>query len=227
VLAFDDETAAFRALQDLLGPGTVYLVDSFDTLEGARKAVGLGPPMWGVRLDSGDLAELAVAARRILDEGGFPEAKIMATSDLNEDRIKALLEAGAPIDAFGVGTELATSFDAPALSAVYKLVEMEKDGTRRYTAKYSPDKQTLPGAKQVFRYTDYDVVGCAGECGMRGAEVLLRPVILDGALLEPLPNARESQEYCRAALARIRPGHRVEYSPELLRVAEEHNRRFA
>jgi nicotinate phosphoribosyltransferase len=226
VLAFDDEDSSFRALQNLLGPGTVYLIDSFDTVEGARKAVSLGPPMWGVRLDSGNLAELAREVRRILDDAGFRDAKIMATSDLNEDRIQALVDAGAPIDAFGVGTELATSFDAPALSAVYKLVELERNGTRRYTAKYSPDKQTLPGAKQVFRYADHDVIGCAGECGVSGAEVLLRPVIIDGELAHPLPSVSRAQEYCRQALRRVARGHRVEYSPELLHVAEEHNRRF-
>lgn len=227
VLAFDEESAAFRALQQLLGRGTVYLIDSFDTVEGARKAVALGPPMWGVRLDSGNLAELAREVRRILDAGGFPDAKIMATSDLNEDRIRELVVAGAPIDSFGVGTELATSFDAPALSAVYKLVELERGGARRYTAKYSPDKQTLPGAKQVFRYTDHDVVGCAGECGLKGAEVLLRPIILGGELLEPLPSVTEAREHCRQALRGVTPEHKVEYSPELLRVAEEHNRSFA
>jgi nicotinate phosphoribosyltransferase len=227
VLAFDEESAAFRALQNLLGPGTVYLIDSFDTVEGARKAAALGPPMWGVRLDSGDLAELANEVRRILDENGFPDAKIMATSDLNEDRIAALVTGGAPIDAFGVGTELATSFDAPALSAVYKLVELEKDGTRRYTAKYSPDKQTLPGAKQVFRYADYDVVACSGECGLSGAKALLQPVILGGNPVDLLPDATGARKRCSFELPRIGSRHRVEYSPELLRIADEHNRRFA
>jgi nicotinate phosphoribosyltransferase len=109
---------------------------------------------------------------------------------------------------------------------VYKLVELEKDGTRRYTAKYSPDKQTLPGAKQVFRYRDHDVVACSGECGMRGAEALLRPVILGGEPVATLPGATQAREHCSLELPRIRTGHRVEYSPELLRVAEEHNRRF-
>jgi nicotinate phosphoribosyltransferase len=120
---------------------------------------------------------------------------------------------------------LATSFDAPALSAVYKLVELNVKGERRYTAKYSPDKQTLPGAKQVFRYATRDVVGCAGECAPSGGypEALLRPVILNGELAEPLPSATEARDYCAAALERVqRPGHRVEYSAELLRVSEEH-----
>ncbi len=115
----------------------------------------------------------------------------MATSDLNENRIADLLEAGAPIDAFGVGTELATSSDAPAVSAVYKLVELESNGEKRYTAKYSPEKQTLPGAKQVFRFTGHDLVACSGECLPSGgnAEPLLRPVMMGGELLEDLADS--------------------------------------
>ena len=231
VLAFEEESAAFKALQDLLGPGTVYLIDSFDTLEGARKAAALGQPMWGVRLDSGDLAALAKQVRAVLDDAGFRDAKIMATSDLNEQRIADLVAAGAPIDMFGVGTELATSYDAPAVAAVYKLVELDVDGQRRYTAKYSPDKQTLPGAKQVFRYPDRDVVGCSAECspnrpGDPDPVALLRPVILGGNLVEPLPTATAARTHCAEAMKSIGANHRVEYSFELLRVAEEHNRRF-
>jgi nicotinate phosphoribosyltransferase len=224
VLAFDDESASFRALQRLLGAGTVYLIDSFDTLKGAQNAVALGPPMWGVRLDSGDLAELAKQVRPILDAAGFPDAKIMATSDLDEDRIRELLSHGAPIDVFGVGTQLATSYDAPALGAVYKLVELYSNGEKRYTAKYSPDKQTLPGAKQVFRSQTRDVVGCAGECGT--GEALLQPVIIDGELVQKLPSALDARDYCARALRRVAPGHPVEYSAELLRLAETHNRSF-
>jgi nicotinate phosphoribosyltransferase len=231
VLSFEEETAAFRALQQLLGAGTVYLIDSFDTIEGANRAVALGRPMWGVRLDSGDIAELSKAVRRILDDAGFTDCRIMATSDLNERRIAELVAAGAPIDVFGVGTELATSFDAPAVAAVYKLVEIETRGQRRYTAKYSPDKQTLPGAKQVFRFSDRDVVGCAGECMPGGTgdpkvKALLRPVIAGGQLVEPLPSVAEARAYCSAGLREFSPGHRVEYSSELLRVANGHNRKI-
>jgi nicotinate phosphoribosyltransferase len=225
VLAFGDESESFRALQQLLGPGTVYLIDSFDTVKGAQKAVDLGPPMWGVRLDSGDLAALAKKVRQVLDEGGFPDAKIMATSDLDEDRIGQLLTDGAPIDVFGVGTQLATSYDAPALGAVYKLVELDKDGEKRYTAKYSPDKQTLPGAKQVFRCETKDVIACSGECG--AGEALLQPVVIGGELVRKLPSVSDARDYCGRALRLVSPGHRVEYSGELLRLAEIHNRSFA
>ena len=130
VLSFPAEAEAFRQLQELLGPATVYLIDTYDTLEGARLAAGLGRPLWGVRLDSGNLVELSRAVRRILDDAGLPDAKIMATGDLNEYKILELVAVRAPIDAFGVGTELATSADAPSLGAVYKLVEVQTGETQ-------------------------------------------------------------------------------------------------
>ena len=113
----------------------------------------------------------------------------MATSDLNEYKILEFAAAGAPIDAFGVGTDLATSTDSPNLGVVYKLVEL--DG--RVTAKFSEDKHTLPGAKQVFRFAGHDVVACNWEClgcgrASRAKRArCLRPVMLGGKLAEPLP----------------------------------------
>jgi nicotinate phosphoribosyltransferase len=227
VQAFASESGSFRALQNLLGEGTTYLIDTYDTVQGARKAVELGPPLWGVRLDSGNLCALSKSVRQVLDHAGLKDAKIMATSDLNEERIAELLAGGAPIDAFGVGTQLATSADAPSLSAVYKLVELDISGIKRYTSKHSAEKQTLPAAKQVFRYEDHDVVGCLTECapnGMQGSypEALLRPVILEGQLVEPLPSASEARAYCAASLERVSGARRVEHSQELLRLSKQH-----
>jgi nicotinate phosphoribosyltransferase len=201
VLSFPGEMESFRELQKLLGPATIYLVDTYDTLEGARRAASLGKPMWGVRLDSGDLAELARGVRRILDEAGLGEGKIMASGDLNEYKIRELVRAAAPIDAFGVGTELVTSADAPVLGAVYKLVELEANGEKRYTAKFSEDKVTLPGAKQIFRYPDHDLIACASE--FADAEPLLRPVILGGTLVEPLPDAHAARAHAAASIQRL------------------------
>src|SRR5271169_6449004 len=135
VMSFPHESIAFEQLQKLLGKNTVYLIDSYDTLEGARRAASLGRPLWGVRLDSGNLVELAPAVRKILDDAGLRDAKIMATGDLNEYKIHELVAARAPIDSFGVGTDLSTSADAPSLGVVYKMVELEDSGSRRYTAK--------------------------------------------------------------------------------------------
>jgi len=219
VLAFPDELEAQRALQKLLGAGTIYLIDTYDTLEGARKAASLGRPLWGVRLDSGDLGALAREVRRVLDGAGLGDAKIMVSGDLNEYKIAALVEAGAPIDAFGVGTELATSADAPALSAIYKMVEIEDKGATRYTAKFSEDKPTLPGAKQIYRCADHDVVALAGE-RMEG-EPLLAPVMARGHLIGPLPDASAARAYTARSLASVGRPHRVEYSRALLALLEQ------
>jgi nicotinate phosphoribosyltransferase len=207
-MSFPHERQAFAQLQRLLGESTVYLIDTYDTIEGARRAVELGRPMWGVRLDSGNLTELAPAVRKILDDAGMRDAKIMATGDLNEHKIHELMAAQAPIDLFGVGTELATSADAPYLGVVYKLVEMETCGKKRYTLKLSEDKRTLPGSKQVFRYADHDVLARSSECpscpeGSEPSEALLRPVILGGRLVEPLPSASEARKHAAECVARL------------------------
>jgi nicotinate phosphoribosyltransferase len=214
VLAFPDELDAHRALQKLLGPGTIYLIDTYDTLEGARKAASLGRPLWGVRLDSGDLAALSREVRRILDGAGLGDAKILASGDLEEHKIRALVAAGAPIDAFGVGTELATSADAPTLGAIYKLVEIEENGEARYTAKFSEDKVTLPGAKQIYRSRLRDVVTLAGESAE--GEPLLEQVLAGGRLVRPLPEAQAARAHACASLAHLGPPRTVDYSPKLL-----------
>jgi nicotinate phosphoribosyltransferase len=193
VMAFESETEAFRELQTLLGDRTIQLIDTYDPLEGTRVAARLGKPLWGVRIDSGDFFGLSREVRRILDEAGLEDAKIMASGDLDEVRIAAIVEAGAPIDAFGVGTELATSADAPSMGSIYKLVEVEKAGQTRHTAKHSPDKSTIPGAKQLFRYPDYDLLALQDECNS-GAEALLKPVIIGGNLIAPLPSVKEIRD---------------------------------
>src|SRR5580693_3685671 len=113
VLSFDTETEAFAELQRLLGDRTVQLIDTYDPVEGARVAARLGEPLRAVRLDSGDLLPLSREVRRILDDAGMRDTKIMASGDLDESKIAAIVQAGAPIDAFGVGTDLATSAEAP------------------------------------------------------------------------------------------------------------------
>jgi nicotinate phosphoribosyltransferase len=182
VLSFHSEREAFARLQALLGERCVHLVDTHDTIQGTRVAASLGRPLWGVRLDSGDLLALSREARRILDDAGLPEARIMATNDLDERRIASLVASGAPIDAFGVGTALATSLDSPALGVVYKLVELESPEGPLYPAKHSEGKRTIAGAKQVFRYGDFDVIGRASECKPEegDCEPLLGPAMLGG-----------------------------------------------
>ena len=199
VMSFASESEAFERLQRLLGERTVHLIDTYDTLEGARTAARLGRPLWGVRIDSGDLVPLSRDVRKILDDAGLPDARIMASGDLDESKIAALVAAGAPIDAFGVGTELTTSADAPSIGAVYKMVAIGNPGNVRYPVKSSPEKHTIPGAKQLFRLPDHDVLGLATEC-VSGSEAMLKPVILGGHLVDDLPNATQVRERAFAAL---------------------------
>ena len=234
VMSFAGEAKAFRLLQRLMGAHTIQLIDTYNTPEGARLAARLGDPIWGVRLDSGDLLSLSREVRGILDEAGLEHAKIVASGDLDEHKIRDLVVGGAPIDSFGVGTQLAISGDAPALSAIYKLVELDVNGIQRFTSKLSEDKESLPGAKQIFRDTARDVVARSGECGK--GEALLRPVILGGRLIEPLPTLEqarrrgaESLSKLPAALRQLEPAEPwpVIYSRELRELIEQTRRNLA
>ncbi len=221
ILSFETEAEAFAELQKLLDDQTVQLIDTYDPIEGAREVAKLGRPLWGVRIDNGDLYRLSRDVRRILDAAGLKDSKIMVSGDLDEDRIAALVEQGAPIDAFGVGTELSTSGDAPSMGTIYKLVELATPLGVRWTAKESGEKSTVPGAKQIFRFPDRDVVALNDEC-FTGAKALLRPVILGGRLIEPLPSLENTRQ--RAA-AELTPwptrDRRVEFSPRLRQLQEE------
>jgi nicotinate phosphoribosyltransferase len=193
VMSFDDEQEAFLRYAEVFGPHTVCLIDTYDTIAGARKATAVGPQLRGVRLDSGDLLCLSKEVRQILDQAGLHSAKILASGDLNEHRIAELLGAGAPIDAFGVGTELVISADAPGLSLVYKLVESaDESGRMMPKAKFSSDKVTLGGAKQVYRVFNesgrmsVDVLTQADE-RIEGTP-LLEPVMTDGKLVIDPPD---------------------------------------
>lgn len=162
VMAFDSEMEAFEAYAEAMPNNTLLLVDTFDTLEGVRNAVKIGrvlrekgQQLLGIRLDSGDLAYLSIEARRILDEGGFPEAKIVATNDLDETIITSLKQQNAKIDVWGVGTRLATAWEQPALGGVYKLAALrDEHGAWRHTIKLSEQtaKISIPGSLQVRRF---------------------------------------------------------------------------
>lgn len=210
VLAFEDEREAFARMQQLLGEGTVQLVDTYDTIEGARRVASLGKPLLGVRLDSGDTVALARAVRKVLDAANLPESRIMVTGDLDEHRIREILNAKAPVDSFGVGTHLAVSADAPSLNAVYKLVEHEVNGVKRYPAKLSPGKATVGGAKQVYRLAEIDRISRRDEAAPAHAVPLLAPV---GA---ELPTATQAREH---GMAQPKHARHVVYSAALTRPA--------
>ena len=154
VLAHPSERAAFASQVAAQGPGTTLLVDTYDVLEGVRTAVEVaGPGLGAVRLDSGDLGPLARQVRALLDDLGATTTRIVATSDLDEHAVAALSDA--PVDAFGIGTSVATGSGAPTAGLVYKLVEVEgDDGRMRPVAKRSTGKATLGGRKHAWRSTD-------------------------------------------------------------------------
>ena len=153
-------------------------------------------------VQNGDAVTLSKQVRAILDEAGLRDVKIMASGDLDEYKIREIVSAGAPVDAFGVGTEIATSADAPSMGTVYKLVELDICGIKRFTAKFSEQKETLPGAKQIFRLSGHDVLGRSGECCV-GSEALLRPVILGGNLVEPLSDVKSAKDRAAESLAKL------------------------
>src|SRR5262249_37679010 len=156
VMAWDEEIESFRRFGQVFPSDSTLLIDTYDTLEGARHALASGAPMQAVRLDSGNLATLSKEVRRILDAAGRTDVKIVASGDLNEYKIRDLLSGGAPIDLFGVGTELVTSRDEPSLNTVYKLVEQDSGQGTIGRFKLAQDKKTYPYAKQVFRQIGAD-----------------------------------------------------------------------
>ncbi|MBV8265235.1 MAG: nicotinate phosphoribosyltransferase [Planctomycetaceae bacterium] len=226
----DDEAAAFAAFAALY-PGTTLLVDTYDTLEGVRKVIDLGRRLGdrfrvrAVRLDSGDLGALAGQARQMLDAAGLHGVRIFASGGLDEDEIAALIAAGAPIDAFGVGTKLAVSEDVPSLDMAYKLVAY----AGRPRMKLSSRKAIYPGRKQVIRRVEdgrivRDVIGRHDET-LEG-EPLLQPVMRRGARLaagrvsleEARVHARRELERLPEVLRSLAPAevpYRVEISPAL------------
>lgn len=184
VQAHDDELASFQAFSDRY-PGTTLLVDTYDTLQGVQRVVelarrkGASFDVRAIRLDSGPLAELIPGARAVLDEGGLGEVKIMASGGLDEYAMRELIEAGAPVDGFGIGTALVVSDDAPNVDLSYKMVEYES----RARMKLSTGKASLPGRKQVFRraaggYLAGDTLAEYGEA--LPGEPLLAAVMRDG-----------------------------------------------
>jgi nicotinate phosphoribosyltransferase len=235
VQAHESEEEAFAHFADVFPRNAVLLIDTYDTVEGARKAVavGRGRPLKGVRLDSGDLGALAKAVRPILDAGGQKDAIIFASGSLDEERVAELEAAGAPIDSYGIGTSLVTSADHPYLDAVYKLQEYAGRARR----KRSTGKATWPGRKQVYRHYDSagrftrDLVTVEGDA--QPGEPLLELVMKDGKRL-PQPGLAEARAHALAQLERLPPRLRslaaaaepypVEIAPALHALAAEVDR---
>jgi nicotinate phosphoribosyltransferase len=210
VMAFDNELAAFRAFAQDFPDHAVLLIDTFDVEQGARHAVAVaselasaGFVLKGVRIDSGDLADLTRKVRVILDQAGLAETEIVLSGDLDEYRIKEMLDAQVPVDAFGVGTQLGTSADSPFLGGVYKLVAEGSEPK----VKLSAGKVTLPGRKQVYRTTANgliarDLIALQEEAPAAG-RALLELVMSDGQRVAPALSLAELREKCRSSLAEL------------------------
>jgi nicotinate phosphoribosyltransferase len=207
VIAFPEELDAFRAFSRAFPAHTTLLIDTYDVEAGAHKAVTVaremaarGHRLGGVRIDSGDLVALSVEVRRVLDAAGFKDVRIFASGGLDEHEIEELVSRGAPIDAFGVGTRMDVSADAPYLEMAYKLVRYED----RDVLKTSTGKETWAGEKQVYRIrgadgrASHDVLALREEPPPDGGAPLLARVMANGRRLGPDPALTASREHCAA-----------------------------
>ncbi|MGZ8366842.1 MAG: nicotinate phosphoribosyltransferase [Nitrospira sp.] len=210
VQAHGDETLAFEHFAHSQPDNVVLLIDTYDTEAAASKVVSLARTLKaqditvkGVRLDSGDLADHARKVRCILDEGGLPQAQILASGNLDEYRLRDLIHVGAPIDSFAVGTAMTTSSDAPSLDCAYKLQEY----AGRPCRKRSEGKVTWPGRKQVYRYyandghLDHDIVTTLDD--QLPGEPVLQPVMKNGCRAAPSPGLAELRRHAAAQLGQL------------------------
>ena len=213
VQSFARELDAFRAFTRH-HPDTVLLVDTYDTLRGVERVIELAAEQGedfrvrGIRIDSGDLGALAQACRQKLDAAGLHTVGIIVSGALNEYRIRDLVADGAPVDGFGVGTDLVVSRDLPSLDLAYKLVQYDGRGT----LKASPDKATLPGPKQVFR--DYAAGIMCGDTIARvdenpGGEALLQPAMRAGKRCTHPVDAHAAREHAHHQRERLPGGLRT------------------
>ncbi len=251
VQSFESEIASFRSYADVYPDSTTLLVDTYDTLASgipnairtARELEKKGHRLKGIRLDSGDLAYFSRKARAMLDEAGFPDVRIVASNQLDEQLISSLLDQGAPIDVFGVGTRMVTAYDQPALDGVYKLSVMDGRPTLKFSE--NPEKINLPGDKTVVRYTNGD-----GLFAMDGIllededpdrvriirhpsvefkrtdlrketlqrQTVFHPLVKQGRPVEPMRELEEIRRFARSRWEKLSEGHRRFVNPHTYRV---------
>ena len=240
---FGDELESFQWFRDTFPQNAVLLVDTYDTLNGVRRALQVEGEISGIRLDSGDLGSLAVEARRLLDQAGKTSVRIVASGDLDEKRLRSLALIDAPIDAYGVGTELVVSRDAPSCDLVYKLVSATRNGETRPRVKLAENKDSMPYRKQIFRKGSSagfcgDVIARWDEvpAGLGSASVpLLKEHVRKGELIAELPNVFEIRDYAQSQLRALPdsikelepcPPYLVEYSADLLSARRELEHQF-
>ncbi|MCW1294892.1 MAG: hypothetical protein QXP07_03525, partial [Candidatus Parvarchaeum sp.] len=226
----ESELEAFREYSESFPNDAVFLIDTYDTLKGAQNACIVGNELRrrgydlkGVRIDGGDILQLSRQVRRILDDNGFTNTKIIASSDLDEYQIDYFVKNNAPIDLYGVGTRLDTAANynsiskkggVSALGGVYKLVEAEENGSFVPKIKISSsDKTTLPFNKQIYRRTRNgfmldDIIDRPSNNKYKGYQQLLVPVIKDGNLVYDFPSLKETKEYTKRQLSSLQERYR-------------------
>ncbi|GMQ29854.1 nicotinate phosphoribosyltransferase [Algoriphagus confluentis] len=260
IMSFDTELEAFEAYAEAFPEKCVFLVDTYDTIQGIKNAIKVGEilrekgkEMVGIRIDSGDLAYFSIQARQMLDEAGFPEAKIVASNDLDEQIITSLKTQEAAIDVWGVGTKLVTAYDQPALGAVYKLSAI-KDEKGKWVPKVKVSQQSLkiniPGLHNVKRYYSKDKAVAdmiyleEEEINPRGVviidpidptrrkrlmpafyseEVLLKPIFKEGKLIYSIPSLEKIRERAAQQLESLDKTHKRLVNPHLYPVGLEEN----
>jgi nicotinate phosphoribosyltransferase len=216
IMSYDDELTAFQELVKA-SDNTTLLVDTYDSIQGIKNAIIIGKQLrqakrdlFAVRLDSGDLLKLSKQARRLLDQAGFKNTKIIGSGDLNVEKIKVLKKNKAPIDMWGVGTKLVTAYEQPSLDAIYKLTALYENGRWQYKMKLSdaPEKMTYPGIQQVRRYFHkekmlqdiiYDTqLGIAKELPNKANRFqdLVVPIFREGKLVYQQPSLQKIREFC-------------------------------
>ncbi|MBC6697233.1 nicotinate phosphoribosyltransferase [Hymenobacter sp. BT190] len=258
VMAFKDEGTAFTAYAKAFPDDSVFLVDTYDTLEGVRHAIKVaremrahGHELGGIRLDSGDLAYLSREARALLNEAGFENVRIVASNDLEENLITSLKQQGAKIDTWGIGTQLVTAYDQPALGGVYKLAALRKpdDSGWDFTIKLSEQlaKTSIPGILQVRRYetdkgqpradmlyntaeplpaalTLVDPLDATRRRAVRPDapfRELLEPIFRRGELVHTLPTLQESRARAQREVLSLDPSIRRFLNPHVYPVGLE------
>jgi nicotinate phosphoribosyltransferase len=197
VQKFEREEDSFASYFNIYNEDSILLIDTYDTERGAERSIQFGNKIKGVRIDSGDLVDHSKKVRKILDKGGSEKVLIVASSDLNEYKIKDIIDKKAQIDAFGIGTDLATSSDDPTISGVYKLIQYKNEPK----IKISEEKITFPGVKQVFRVYnkkgefEKDILALESEPKPANSEVLLEPIMKKGKLVTKLPKIDEIRQF--------------------------------
>lgn len=221
VSSYDQELDAFRAFVRSFPERSILLIETYDPIAGAHKAVQVaremtarGQLLQGVRIDSGNLLGLGRKVRQILDAAGFPDVQIVGSGGLDEFDLEELSRQNAPYDAYGVGTKMGVSGDAPWTDMAYKLVSYGK----RPVLKLSTDKISLPGAKQVFRFVEtgkltHDIIALLEET-VEGGEPLLQMVMTDGQIVRPLPSLSEIRELFQEEFSQLNDNYKAIRDPD-------------